>query len=333
MALCAAGAIRSALLGGGVLHVVHIAESGRQLCLSRIPFHQVAEVNITIGIPSYNEAANIGALLEQLSTDSVAPHILREIIVADESDDETPAIVAASARRYPVVRLVRKSGRTGVGAAMNIIFAEAKGDVIVRVDADVAIESGTVKALAGAIAAGATMSTGACDPIRQRKNLVSLGARFGSLLVLELQAGPYSANHVVGRLFGVRTDAVRDLHVWADIIAEDYVIMQSVRQKGGSVRFVPEARCSFLTPTTFADYWRQSRRAREGGRQLHDRLDFQETPLREIFRAVMRTALRHPVAALTWAAMYSLSSLLPTPTKASPWPISATTKFGVPSRR
>lgn len=333
MALRAAITVRGVVLGGGVLHVVSVAESGRQLCLPPIPLHQVAEVNITIGIPSYNEAANIGALLEQLCTDSVAPHILEEIIVADESDDETPAIVAAIARRYPVVRLVRKPGRTGVGAAMNIIFAQAKGDVIVRIDADVSIQSGTVKALVDAIAAGATMSSGACDPIRQRKNLVSLGARFGSLLVLELQAGPYSANHVVGRLLAVRTNAVRDLHVAEDIINEDHVIMQSVRQKGGSVRFVPEARCSFLTPTTFVDYWRQSRRGREGGRQLHDRIDFQETPLREIFRAVTQTALRHPAAALTWAAMYSLSSLLPTPTKASPWPISATTKFGVPSRR
>ncbi|MEN3009518.1 MAG: glycosyltransferase family 2 protein [Candidatus Bipolaricaulaceae bacterium] len=79
-------------------------------------------------IPAYNEAARIGAVLEPVLA---APSVHEVIVVDDGSTDDTAAVAA----RYGV-KVVRLPENRGKGAALAAGAREAKGDVLLFLDAD-----------------------------------------------------------------------------------------------------------------------------------------------------------------------------------------------------
>lgn len=85
-------------------------------------------MKVSAVIPAYNEAARIGAVLEAVLA---APSVHEVIVVDDGSTDETAAVAA----RYGV-RVVRLSKNCGKGAALAAGAREAKGEVLLFLDAD-----------------------------------------------------------------------------------------------------------------------------------------------------------------------------------------------------
>ena len=86
-------------------------------------------MKITIVIPVYNEAAHLGACLEAIAAQAVAPY---EVIVVDNNSTDNTAIIASS---YDFVTLLSEP-RQGVVHARNRGFDAAGGDIIGRIDAD-----------------------------------------------------------------------------------------------------------------------------------------------------------------------------------------------------
>jgi glycosyltransferase involved in cell wall biosynthesis len=98
---------------------------------------------ISIIIPAYNEAGRIGAQLRALA-EQTGPDC--EVIVADNgSTDATTRVAAEWATRMPV-RVIDASSRRGQAAARNMAVAEARGDLLVFVDADDVVLAGFVDA-------------------------------------------------------------------------------------------------------------------------------------------------------------------------------------------
>lgn len=64
---------------------------------------------VAVIVPARNEAANIGPCIESLSAQQYPPDRLGLIVVDDDSNDETPAIAAAFARRDPRIVLCHTS--------------------------------------------------------------------------------------------------------------------------------------------------------------------------------------------------------------------------------
>jgi glycosyltransferase involved in cell wall biosynthesis len=96
---------------------------------------------VTIAMPVYNEEAilarNVVALamaLEGLGLD------WELVIVDDASHDRTPAIAAALARAYPRVRLYRHRHNRGVCGAMRSAISVARGEWLMMVPADLALD-------------------------------------------------------------------------------------------------------------------------------------------------------------------------------------------------
>lgn len=85
-------------------------------------------MKVSAVIPAYNEAARIGAVLEAVLA---APSIQEIIVVDDGSTDETAAVAARHG-----VRVVRLSKNCGKGAALAAGAREAKGEVLLFLDAD-----------------------------------------------------------------------------------------------------------------------------------------------------------------------------------------------------
>lgn len=106
-------------------------------------------------IPTYNEAANVGLLLDDLMTIGG----LEAVVVDDSSPDGTAGVVRAAAERHPGrVHLVVRTGRRGRGAAGVEGFRRALdlgATHVVEMDADLSHPARYVPALVVAAEAGA----------------------------------------------------------------------------------------------------------------------------------------------------------------------------------
>ncbi len=88
---------------------------------------------ISIIIPSFNCAQYLGACLDSLLQSSeVKPD---EVIVVDDGSTDLSADIASR----PDVRLITSETNNGPGVARNLGVAQASGDILVFVDADVAL--------------------------------------------------------------------------------------------------------------------------------------------------------------------------------------------------
>lgn len=90
---------------------------------------------ISVLVPTRNEAGHIRRCLESLLAQSGVPEGGLEILVCDGmSGDGTPEIVREFARRDPRVRLLENPRRI-VSAGLNEGIRQARGEIILRVDA------------------------------------------------------------------------------------------------------------------------------------------------------------------------------------------------------
>lgn len=99
---------------------------------------------VTVVIPGYNQAHTID-LCVRSARDQTCPSI--EIIVVDDaSTDDTAAVAAANG-----ATVLRLPGNRGPSAARNLGAAHARGEILFFLDADVALEPGSVAAAVAAL--------------------------------------------------------------------------------------------------------------------------------------------------------------------------------------
>lgn len=93
-------------------------------------------MRIAVVIPAYNEAGNIGRLVEE--TFAVVPAtMLGEVIVVDDaSDDQTGAEIKSLLKQYPALRYLRHGRRGGQSAALRSGVMAARQTIIATMDGD-----------------------------------------------------------------------------------------------------------------------------------------------------------------------------------------------------
>ena len=90
--------------------------------------------SVTILVPAYNEAACIGATIENKLAQDYPAERLQITVVSDASDDATDDIVRSYADRG--VRLLRRAVRQGKAAALNEAVRHANGEIVGFSDAN-----------------------------------------------------------------------------------------------------------------------------------------------------------------------------------------------------
>src|SRR5262245_52847255 len=91
---------------------------------------------LTIGIPAFNEEANIGYLLQRLLTQNIFNATLEKIIVvSDGSSDKTAKIVREIKDKR--ILLIENPERLGLYATQNKILENTDSDILVMFDADI----------------------------------------------------------------------------------------------------------------------------------------------------------------------------------------------------
>lgn len=92
-------------------------------------------VKLSVVIPTYMEAGNVGELLLRLK-DSLSSVDHEIIIVDDDSPDGTADIAESYGRRYGGIKVVRRIGRRGIGSALKEGLKMARGEYVAVMDAD-----------------------------------------------------------------------------------------------------------------------------------------------------------------------------------------------------
>ena len=143
---------------------------------------RIAQPAISCVVPAYNEAANLGPLLDALTTAlrALTPH-WEVIVVDDGSIDATPLALLPWLGR-PGVRCLRLSRNFGKEAALTAGIDHAQGDVVVLLDADLQHPPTMIAAMLDAWRGGADMVCTA----RASRSDESLRKRLGTWLFYRL---------------------------------------------------------------------------------------------------------------------------------------------------
>jgi dolichol-phosphate mannosyltransferase len=97
----------------------------------------VSEVQISIVVPALNEAANLTPLAERVDAAMCSVGKSYELIIVDDNSvDDTRAIAAALLQRFPLRLIVREQAKDGLSGAVLRGFSEARGEILVVMDAD-----------------------------------------------------------------------------------------------------------------------------------------------------------------------------------------------------
>jgi glycosyltransferase involved in cell wall biosynthesis len=115
---------------------------------SRVNEARGGAVDLTVLIPAYNEAENLRPLLEKLVKDLAPLRLETEILVLDDgSTDGTLEALRGLRGAVSGLRAVSFRRNFGKSAALSVGFREARGRLVVTMDADLQDDSAEIPAL------------------------------------------------------------------------------------------------------------------------------------------------------------------------------------------
>lgn len=91
---------------------------------------------LSIIVPTYNEAENIGPLVSKIFAATKAAAIEAEVIVVDDSSPDGTAKVAEALKPEFRVSVLRRTGIRGLSRSVMDGFSRASGDILCVMDAD-----------------------------------------------------------------------------------------------------------------------------------------------------------------------------------------------------
>ena len=95
---------------------------------------------VTIAIPAYNEAENIGNVIDSLLTQNYNKIKLSKIVIyTDGSTDKTPEIIKLKMKKFRIIKLIIGKKQHGKFYRLNQIYKANTSDVLICLDADLAI--------------------------------------------------------------------------------------------------------------------------------------------------------------------------------------------------
>jgi len=266
-------------------------------------------LQISVGIPSYNEGTSLVNLIEKVLSARLPSNIkLIEVIVSDDSNDGTPKMLTRFAGNK-TVRLLQHNKRRGVSAAWNEILAESKGDLIVLIDADTIpsddflakISSKLIESGAGLVAANSSP----LDP----KSFFARASFFVGIWLQEVRRS-FGANRftVIGRGLAIKREIAKKIVMPTELLAPDLYIACRVKELGYGIQYAEDAIVYFRPTTSVRDFASQVIRAFLGHRQLNGYSEetLQRVPFKDLITKAIRVARRYPIHAVATVLAYTL---------------------------
>jgi len=223
----------------------------------------VAGIDVTVIIPAYNEAASVADTIKSLQAQTTPPRAI--IVVDDCSTDGTRDVAQALG-----VMVVRPPTNTGSKAgAQNFGLRYVRTPLTVAVDADTVLAPDALERLLPAFR-HPTVAAACGFVLPQRVRSIWERGRYIEYLfafTYYKQLQEYYGKPLIssGCFSMYRTDILGAHNGWSNrTLAEDVDLTWSLYQAGHEVRFVPEAVCYPIEPSTLTLMGKQLRRWSHG---------------------------------------------------------------------
>jgi glycosyltransferase involved in cell wall biosynthesis len=276
--------------------------------------------NVSLVIPGRNCAATVRQCLESVVPLLESGELLEILFVDDGSADATAAIV----ERYPVRRLAG-SGR-GPGAARNLGWRRARGELVWFIDADCVAEPGALAVLRHHFRDPAVVGAGGSYANLQRDAL--LAELIQEEIAERHRAMPAAVDFLATFDVLYRRDALEHAGGFDErlLTAQDAELSFRVAKLGGELRFDRRSRVGHFHPTRLIPYLRTQARhgfwrvyvygehpgAAVRGDAYSGWLDHLQPPLAMLLLAAL-PGLALPAGQLPVAALAAVLALLPVP--------------------
>ncbi|OGK15518.1 hypothetical protein A2774_04480 [Candidatus Roizmanbacteria bacterium RIFCSPHIGHO2_01_FULL_39_12c] len=261
--------------------------------------------SITVGIPAYNEAENIGNLLKNLLKQKNTKFFAKEIIISsDGSDDNTIAVINSFSE--PKIKLIDNKDRQGAARGLNQIIQAAEGDILVLLDADVRIkDSFFLEKIAISLKEKQASLAGAYYAELKPRSLFAKVLNVSMQIKHRLFSSFNKGDNIYtchGRARALAYNFYKKLHLPVSVGNDMYVYLKC-KEFNLKYCYVPEAIVWYRLPETLKDHQKQSVRFFSSEKEM-ERLfapdfvrSFTRIPVGDILLAGMRSLpviLLHP---------------------------------------
>lgn len=221
--------------------------------------HIDASLTCSIGIMAYNEAANIGRLLEALLDQQTSTCVIEEVIVlASGCTDTTEAIVRRFSALDPKIKLLVQPRREGKASAVNLFMRHAQSDILVLVGADtIPLPTSIQRLLDPFVDPTVGMTGGHPIPINDPHTFMG----FGVNLLWDLHHQIALQTPKLGELTAFRRVFYR---IPYDSAVDEASMEPLICGQGYQLRYVPEAIVRNRGAETVSDFLKQRRRIYAG---------------------------------------------------------------------
>lgn len=296
------------------------------------------KLEVTIGIPAYNEKANIKKLLLSILSQKQTIFNLEKIIVlSDGSSDDTAA--RAKEIKDKRIHVIDDRKRLGKPVRENQIFSMSKSEIVVLLDADITIVSSLVLELLiePFLKDELTMLTsGKALPLKPKT--ISERIFYAGTQIWENSKNSEVSNGLYlceGEIRAFKKKLYKEIRFPKSSAEDVYPYLYCV-QRNYDFEPVKNAIVFYNLPKTFQDYLKQLNRYWKS-KLIHEKNFNKETVNRLYtigFRTKVSSAIKNMIKNPVWTAIYILFLLLPklifvlTPKKTSGvWETSSSTKY------
>lgn len=223
---------------------------------------QIVPIQISVGIPAYNEEQNIVSVLNALLQQKEEAWELVEIVVYDDGSTDNTLKKIASVRD-PRIRVVADGMRQGKTTRLRQMFSEFKGDILCVIDADLRLE-------------GANLITKLIEPFSDSRVMLVGGNVLPEKPVTFIQRSVYATFQVFyesrktirggnnifgcGGIIAIRHRLADKIDL-PEIFNEDAYIYLSCIKNKFKFKYQDAARGYYKLPLTLSDYLRQAFRS------------------------------------------------------------------------
>ncbi len=264
---------------------------------------------ITIGIITYNEQNNILKFFDSLKSQRLRDRlVIAEVIFVDDSNDETPILINKIKTENPEfnIRLIHNDKRKGASQGWNTIFRNAKGSIIVLLDADIEIGENCISRLSNKISDAVGLCASNTVPKINSTSLYSCASIFISYWLRSIRMNGLSQYTTMGRALALSNELAKGIEIPQEIIAIDLYLQCKVLEMNKKVIYDDDAIIYFNPPITKHDFFSQIVRALIGHSQIKDltrKFDF-NAPASTTIKEFFKNSIKYPKGSLCLLLCY-----------------------------
>jgi len=264
---------------------------------------------ITIGIITYNEQNNILKFFDSLKSQRLGDKlVISEVIFVDDSNDETPMLINKIRSENPEynIRLIHNEKRKGASQGWNTIFRNAKGSIIVLLDADIEIGENCISRLSNKITDNVGLCASNTVPKINNMGLYACASVFIGYWLRSIRINGLSQYTTMGRALSLDTELARGIEIPQEIIAIDLYLQCKVLEKAKKVIYDDDAVVYFNPPINKNDFFSQIVRALIGHRQIKEltrKFDF-DAPASLTIKEFFKNSIKYPRGSLCLLLCY-----------------------------